>query len=317
MQSYQIRKAVKQDVPRLAEISALAFENDPLTNWLVEDKSETLQMERQMFLAEYRISHRFDMIYTDVDRNGVAVWKPPTAHFTLWDRMIQFESMLGTISLNRRALAKIRLFLAIENVRPKEPHYYLSLLAVVPEMHGKGLGSALMQPTLDRCDQEGIPAYLETETESNVHFYEKKGFKVQREIVTTDGASKVWTLWREAESKKGRPEGDPFIPTPTQTVPGLESIVVQAIENLYPDPERQKKVFKYALEYIITCKEKIKRDDTNGLLAILAYSNGRIESLPSPSLWFDGRFRIEEIDNMFPKMKNAEEWVKSITKNRT
>jgi hypothetical protein len=89
---------------------------------------------------------------------------------------------------------------------------------------------------------------------------------------------------------------------------------VQAIENLYPDIEQQKIAFEYALEYKRTYKEKIKRDDTTGLLAMLAYSNGRIESLPSPSLWFFGRFRIEEIDNMFPKMKNAEEWVKSITK---
>jgi hypothetical protein len=114
--------------------------------------------------------------------------------------------------------------------------------------------------------------------------------------------------------KKQEPEGEPFIPTPKQNVPGLEPIIVQAIENLYPDKEQQKKVFKYALDYTQAYKEKIKRHDTMGLLAMLAYSNGRIESLPDPSLWFYGRFRIEDIDNMFPKMKNAEEWVKSISK---
>ena len=114
--------------------------------------------------------------------------------------------------------------------------------------------------------------------------------------------------------KKGESEGEPFIPSPTQEVPGLDPIVVQAVENLYTDVEQQKKVFEYAINYTRTYKEKIKRDDTKGLLAILAYSNGRIESLPDPSLWFFGRSRIEEIDNMFPKMKNAEEWVKSITK---
>ena len=117
-------------------------------------------------------------------------------------------------------------------------------------------------------------------------------------------------------SKKGEPEGESFIPSPTQNIPGLEPIIVQTIENLYPDIEQQKKVFKYAVDYILAYKEKIKRDDTKGLLAMLAYSNGRIESLPSPSLWFDGRFRIEEIDNMFRKMNDAEEWVKSITKSQ-
>ena len=116
--------------------------------------------------------------------------------------------------------------------------------------------------------------------------------------------------------KKEEPEREPFIPTPTQDVPGLEPILVQAIENLFPEREQQKKVFQYALDYRLAYKEKIKREDIKGLLALLAYSNGRMESLPSPSLWFDGRFRIEEIDNMFPKMKNAEEWVKSITKSQ-
>ena len=116
---------------------------------------------------------------------------------------------------------------------------------------------------------------------------------------------------------KGEPEGEPFIPKPTQNIPGLEPIIVQAIENLYPDTEQQKKVFKYALDYTVACKERIKRDDTKGLLAMLAYGDGRMERLPSPSLWFDGRFRMEEIDNMFSRMKNAEDWVKSITKTRT
>ena len=46
-----------------------------------------------------------------------------------------------------------------------------------------------------------------------------------------------------------RKEGEPFIPTPTQNIPGLEPIIVQAIENLYPDIEDQKKAFTYAREY--------------------------------------------------------------------
>ena len=48
---------------------------------------------------------------------------------------------------------------------------------------------------------------------------------------------------------KEEPDGETFIPTPTQDVPGLEPIIVQAIDNSYPDEEQQKKVFEYALEY--------------------------------------------------------------------
>ena len=201
MEEYLIRKALPEDVPYLADVSARAFENDPLTDWLRESANDPLAMERQMFKAEYRISKRYDLIFTDANRQGVAVWKPPGARTTLSDRIQQVWMMLGTMKISRRTLAKIRFLMDVEKAHPKAPHYYLSLLAVAPEMQGKGLGSALMQPILELCDREGIPAYLETETESNVRYYCNKGFQVQQEVPTRDGLSKVWTMWRDPKKE--------------------------------------------------------------------------------------------------------------------
>ena len=107
---------------------------------------------------------------------------------------------------------------------------------------------------------------------------------------------------------KGESKSEAFIPTPTQSIPGLEPIVVQAIENLFPNAEEQKKAFSYALEY-----KEAKYSTTLKLLAMLADSKGKIESLYDPKLWSDGRFNVELADT-FSKMKDAEAWVKSITK---
>lgn len=109
--------------------------------------------------------------------------------------------------------------------------------------------------------------------------------------------------------KKDEPKGEPFIPTPTQDIPGLEPIVVQAIENLYLDAEGQKHVFNYSLEF-----NKIRKGDTLGAIALLAYSKGIIEKLPDPKLWTLYQFWMDEIAPIFPNMKAAEEWVTSITK---
>lgn len=113
----------------------------------------------------------------------------------------------------------------------------------------------------------------------------------------------------------GKKEEDkPFIPMPTQNIPGLEPIVVQAVENLYPAVEDQKKAFKYALEYKGS-EFGGSKDSTRKLLAMLADSKGKIESLYNPKLWSDGRFNVELADT-FSKMKDAEAWVKSITKSQ-
>src|SRR5262245_60065623 len=108
-------------------------------------------------------------------------------------------------------------------------------------------------------------------------------------------------------------EESSFIPTPTQDVPGIEPIVVQAIENLFPNIDDQ----KYAFNYVLKVKEA-GDNEPKTLLTLLAYSNGKIDNLVDPNspLFNNGHFRIEVISSTFPKMKDAEEWVKSITKSQ-
>lgn len=108
---------------------------------------------------------------------------------------------------------------------------------------------------------------------------------------------------------------EPFIPTPTQSIPGLEPIIVQAIENLFPDAEDQKKAIAYALEYKESKFGKSK-GSTFRLLAMLANTDRKIEGLPDPNLWPDSLFNKCLYDTFPYEMKGAEEWVKSITKTQ-
>jgi hypothetical protein len=112
-------------------------------------------------------------------------------------------------------------------------------------------------------------------------------------------------------------KGESFVPTPTQSIPGLEPIVVQAIENLFPDTEDQKKAFTYALdfkgsEYAVK-RFGTSKNNLHALLALLAMSNGKIGKLPD---WSDPLLSSREIFDTFLTMKKAEAWVKSITKSQ-
>ena len=110
--------------------------------------------------------------------------------------------------------------------------------------------------------------------------------------------------------KKLFSRGESFVPTPKQTIPGLEPIIVQAIENLFPNIEHQKQAFEYAV------KLRKGGSQTKYVLALLFYSHGNVKNLIGPEApeWRSNHFWVDEIDPIFRNMKAAEKWVTSITK---
>ena len=84
---------------------------------------------------------------------------------------IAFVRALGIRLPRARRLQKL-----FEANHPEEPHYYIRYLGVATQFQGQGLGPALLRPTLDRCDSEGVSAYLEASTERSAAFYERLGF---------------------------------------------------------------------------------------------------------------------------------------------
>lgn len=91
----------------------------------------------------------------------------------------------------------VRTLNVIEGKHPHRRHYYLPVIGIVPEWQGRGFGSALLRPMLERCDQEGLPAYLEASSPRNRALYERHGFKVVEEIRVADDSPLMWRMWRE------------------------------------------------------------------------------------------------------------------------
>jgi hypothetical protein len=56
-----------------------------------------------------------------------------------------------------------------------------------------------MTRVLDQCDTEGLPAYLETQKESNLAFYGRYGFEVADEI-RLPNCPPAWTMMRQPVS---------------------------------------------------------------------------------------------------------------------
>lgn len=64
---------------------------------------------------------------------------------------------------------------------PTEPHWHLGPVGVERQRQSQGIGSSLLAAFCARMDQVGDLAYLETDKQENVHFYERFGFRVSAE----------------------------------------------------------------------------------------------------------------------------------------
>ena len=87
----------------------------------------------------------------------------------------------------------------VDGNHPREPHYYLFAIGTLPELRGRGIGSKLMRPMIERMDRERAPAYLENSKQQNLGFYGRHGFAdVARAAVTA--ATMSWQAHLPMES---------------------------------------------------------------------------------------------------------------------
>ena len=115
-----------------------------------------------------------------------ALWDPPGRwRVSLAAQLRQLPGLLKV--LGSRTFAVMHWLGEIEREHPIEPHWYLAVLGTDPSAQGHGLGSALLQSRLSRCDDRRFPAYLESSKESNVPYYERFGFAAVSEPYLEDG----------------------------------------------------------------------------------------------------------------------------------
>jgi GNAT superfamily N-acetyltransferase len=67
------------------------------------------------------------------------------------------------------------------NRDPAEPHWHLGPVAIESCVQHQGIGTALLTAFCVHMDAYGAGAYLETDRQANVHFYQKFGFVVVAE----------------------------------------------------------------------------------------------------------------------------------------
>jgi ribosomal protein S18 acetylase RimI-like enzyme len=193
----EARIATAGDLSGICRALRRSFWDDPFMGYLLPDgvAGREKRMEGLMRMeAEPTIPE--GTVFTSTDGDAAAIWKAPGKWKMGGTEMV--KQLPLAMSVLRGGLVRgLGALTMMEKKHPTEPHWYLAVLGTVPEAQGKGKGTSVMQPILDRCDDEGLPAYLESSKERNVPFYERHGFKVTEVIELPKGGPQGWLMWRD------------------------------------------------------------------------------------------------------------------------
>ncbi|MGW1870085.1 GNAT family N-acetyltransferase [Streptomyces mauvecolor] len=196
----RIRRAERSDEAAAVRILDAAFIDDPVSSWVLPDAARRREVHHRLMEAFCRLS--FAEGHVDITEDGAAV--------ALW---IDVPAEPHEPQDGDDGPAQLRAFVDPDNERVEQiahlmagihpqgrAHAYLWMVGVVPDRQGEGLGAALITSVLERCDREGLPAYLEASSERSPHLYRRLGFAPLGEPVRLPDGPLVHPMWREPKA---------------------------------------------------------------------------------------------------------------------
>ena len=188
--------------PAVVAALARAFFDDPLFGFFVPHLVRQTKALNAFMGSGVKDAQPFDDVWiasTEGRVAGAAVWLPPGAYPRSFRReLMSYVRTSPTLAYTGKRLGRaFALLSAVDKAHHDvhEPHYYLGILGTDPEFQRTGAGSAALAPVLERCDTEGLHAYLETQKEANLVYYARHRFDLVQKI-ETPGCPPIWTLLR-------------------------------------------------------------------------------------------------------------------------
>ncbi len=189
-----------RSVADVVRVLTVSFEADPLFEWVFPDPARRpAQIQRWWDLMVTGRPPEAEL-WEIGDHRAAAYWVGPSEQepdpATVAEWQAAFVEMV-VAETGEGAGERFDLFRRVVDVHPAEPHWYLRAVGTLPAEQGRGLGAAVVAPVLARCDELGIPAYLESSNPRNLPFYLRLGFGFTGEIEQSPGGPVLTCMWRE------------------------------------------------------------------------------------------------------------------------
>lgn len=188
------------ELPSAAALLARAYRDNPLTLALIGDDVGTRMLLNEQIFGVRIASQKPPALAARSNAGLVGVCgfdTPGGSMMSAEDRQALLDAMSAAGGgVLERAMSMLSEF---GRKAPAEPHWHLGPVGVEPDQQGHGIGSELVTRFCQMMDAEGGLSFLETDSESNAHMYEKFGF------VTIESATVIGVpIWFQVRTPKGR-----------------------------------------------------------------------------------------------------------------
>lgn len=174
MLTIDVRSANDSDQQAVIDVITLAFSSDPMARWAFPDPVKYLAVMPDVTRAFGGNGFAHGTVHLVDGGLAAAMWLPPGVDpdsdrlAALTEKHVP-EDRLGDM---------MRVFEQMGSFHPTDPCWYLPMIGVDPACQGRGYGSALMRYATERCDRDGVAAYLESSNPRNIPLYERHGFEI-------------------------------------------------------------------------------------------------------------------------------------------
>lgn len=149
-------------IDRAAVTLERAFSPDPLFTWVFPDPATRPAALQRFMRVPLEYGLRYGRVTASREAKAACVWLPPGPAITI-RRMIRsgmlalpFRTGVGPFVKFMTANETVD---KIHKARVPEPHWYLIVVGVDPELQSPGVGSAMVREGLALADRESKPCY--------------------------------------------------------------------------------------------------------------------------------------------------------------
>ncbi|RFU84802.1 GNAT family N-acetyltransferase [Streptomyces triticagri] len=192
-----VRRAGESDREALVRLLEETFHDDPVSSWVFPDEARRAETHGRFMGCFLDAALGEGWVDMTEDGTAVALWLQVPAGEPEGEDDTPALMREASDPDNERAELVGRLTGAIHPYHRE--HAYLLLVAVADGEQGRGLGSALLGEVLDRCDREGLAAYLEASNVRSRELYERLGFRLRDRPLQLPDGPPMFPMWREPQ----------------------------------------------------------------------------------------------------------------------